>query len=85
MTIVKKTVREIEKEIAAELAALEAEGWAIDDFERQDIRDKHYKDNGYDRDPFYEDEDEDAEPYTARVPYMTAKLAEVGMSERDFF
>lgn len=85
----------IEAEIEARTAA-DNEIYELDDEDQQNIRKEIYQSHGFDCDPFYEepeteDEDEDRWPmvydhgYWRPRDWMTVKLEEVGMSERDFF
>ena len=88
----KSNIPEIEKEIDARLA-VEEEIYDLDDMDRQEIRDEVYQSHGYDRDPFFEegteDETDEDEAWELGIrpnySYMSAKLAEIGMTERDFF
>lgn len=85
----------IEAEIEARIAA-DNEIYELDDEDQQNIREEIYQSHGFDCDPFYEepedeDEDEDSWPmvydhgYWRPRDWMSVKLEEVGMSERDFF
>lgn len=85
----------IEAEIEARTAA-EDEIYYLDEEDRQNIREEVYQSHGFDCDPFYEepeteDEDEDRWPmeynhgHWRPRGWMSVKLEEVGMTERDFF
>ena len=80
-------IPEIEKEIDVRLAA-EEEEYDLDDSDRQEIRDEVYQSHGFERDPFFEEKEDvgfDLDYDLYRGNYMGHKLAEIGMSEADFF
>lgn len=77
----------IEEEIKARIAT-EEEEYELDDSDRQEIRDEIYQSHGFDGDPFSEEDEDvgfdiDCDLYGG--DYMSHKLAEIGMCERDFF
>ena len=83
----KKSFTEIE-EIIENRIDEESEIWELDRWDINEIRLETYKANGWSYDPFpEEDEEEDGEDYkpTWHSMTMSQRLAEVGMSERDFF
>ena len=86
MTNTKRNFTEIEA-IIEERIAKESEEFELDRWDIADIRLETYKANGWSCDPFPEEEDEEEESYEAEYHYLTMDemLAEIGMSERDFF
>ena len=82
----KKNFTEIEALIEERIAA-ESEIYDLDRWDIADIRLETYKANGWSYDPFPEEEDEEdwEEEEEWRPRTMSEMLAEVGMSERDFF
>lgn len=85
----------IEAEIEARIAA-DNEIYELDNEDQQNIREEIYQSHGFDCDPFYEepeDEDEDEDSWPLEYAHgcwrprdwMSVKLEEVGMTERDFF
>lgn len=81
----KKNYTEIEAIIEERLAELEEE-YELDDYDRNEIREEIYKENGWSYDPFpIEDEEEEEEEEEYHYRSMAEMLWEVGMSERDFY
>lgn len=84
----KRNYTEIEAIIEERIAA-ESEIYDLDRWDINDIRLETYKANGWSYDPFpEEDEEEDGEEDFEGTWYprtMSEMLAEIGMSERDFF
>jgi len=82
----KKNYIEIEQLIEERLAELEEE-YELDDYDRNEIREEIYRENGWGYDPFpienEEEEEDEEEEYHYRS--MAEMLWEVGMSERDFY
>lgn len=87
-TTTKKAYTEIEA-IIEERIAKESEEYDLDHWDIADIRLECYKENGWSYDPFPEEEDEDEDDWEEeeewRPSTMSQMLAELGMSERDFF
>ena len=82
-------ILDIEEEIKVRTAA-EEEEYELDDTDRQEIRDEIYQSHGYDRDPFFEEEEDEDVGFDIDCDlyggdYMSHKLAEIGMCEKDFF
>ena len=86
-------ILDIEEEIKVRTAA-EEEEYELDDTDRQEIRDEIYQSHGYDRDPFFEEEEDEEDDdwptyydhgYWRPRNWMSVKLEEIGMCERDFF
>lgn len=86
MTNTKRNFTEIEA-IIEERIAKESEEFELDRWDIANIRLETYKANGWSYDPFPEEEDEEEEDYEEEYHYRTMgeMLAEIGMSERDFF
>lgn len=86
MTNTKRNFTEIEA-IIEERIAKESGEFELDRWDIADIRLETYKANGWSYDPFPEEEDEKEEDYEGEYHYRTMgeMLAEIGMSERDFF
>lgn len=85
----KKNYTEIESIIEERIAELEAElneGYELEDYEISDIRLETYMENGWDFDPFAEEEEEEEEDYEEEYHYRSIyeQLREVGMSMSDF-
>ena len=78
----KKTTREIEKLIEMEIVRL-SKDYDLDLYDINEIRTDFYKTNGWAYDPTPEEtEDEHEEELTFQGMYE--RLADLGMSERDF-
>ena len=82
----KRNYTEIEA-IIEERIAKESEEYELDHWDIADIRLEAYKENGWSYDPFPEEEEENEEDYEEEwhPRTMSEMLAEIGMSERDFF
>jgi len=85
----KKTITEIEAQIAERLESL-AEEFDLDTADINEEREAIYKANGWDEDPFpegqeEEEEEADDEEETVHLTGMARMLWEIGMSQRDFY
>ena len=85
-TTAKKSFTEIEA-LIEERIARESEEFDLDSWDIAEIRLETYRANGWELDPFEEEEEDEAEDWEEnwKPRTMSEMLREICMSERDFF